>query len=189
MTSTFNLLDCTMPARILRRFVLTCGLLVVATSTGCSIFTTRQRESTSSLDLTSLKAAGYSFDNEGAVVQAIPESQAIDNMPTVVLDVRNGKQHLERIPMSPDKPLFVEDVVKDAKLVERIGKLKLSVVRQTTPSSPPVRMDVDFDSRGKSVMQEQNYALQPNDRVIVIKDDRTWIDRALANLSLRKRID
>ncbi len=143
------------------------------------------RESTSSLDLKSLQNAGYSVDENGALL-AVPHTTSSSGLPTVVLDIRNGDQYMERIPLSPEKPMFVSDVVKDAKLVERIGKIKVSVIRETTPTSPPVRMDVDFDSKGKEVMQEQNYALQPNDRIIVRKDDRTWLDNAMDSLPLRR---
>ena len=161
------------------------GSLATAANTGCNVLNFQPRESTSSLDLKSLQNAGYAVDESGALLAA-PHASSSSGLPTVVLDIRNGEQHMERIPLSPDKPMFVSDVIKDAKLVERIGKIKVSVVRETTPSTPPVRMDVDFDSKGKEVMQEQNYALQPNDRVIVRKNDRTWFDDAMESLPLRR---
>ncbi len=42
------------------------------------------------------------------------------------LEVHDGKKHIERIPLTPEKPTFIDDIVKDAQLVERIGKIDVS---------------------------------------------------------------
>ncbi len=160
------------------RVCLICSSLLAASS-GCQMFNFETRKSTSSLDLKSMENAGYSLDENGVMLPAPPGKSAA-GLPIVVLEVRDGEKHEEKIPITPEKPLFIEDVIQDAKLVDRLGKIKVSIIRATTPTSPPVRMDVDFDSKGKNVMQEQNYALQPNDRIVVRKDDRTWIDSMLA---------
>jgi hypothetical protein len=159
-----------------------CLGLGVLFASGCTTFNLTPRKSTDTLDIASLERAGYPTDENGAILPV----QIKDGATGVILEVHNGETHHEMIPMRPDKPLFVEDVVKDAKLVERIGKIKVSIIRSTTPNAPPVRMDVGFDSKGKNVMQEQNYALQPNDRIIIRKNDRSWIDQALESVTAHR---
>ncbi len=74
-----------------------------------------------------------------------------------------ARSTLERIPLTPEKPTFIDDIVKDAQLVERIGKIDVSIMRPTGPNLPPCRMDVDFDAKGKHVMVDQNYSLRAGD--------------------------
>ncbi len=162
------------------------SVVLMVGATGCGSLTGHYRTANDSLDTRQLEAAGYSFDESGAQLpgKVAPSSSGL---PTVVLDIRNGDRHMERIPISPDKPLFIQDVVKDAKLTNRLGKIRVSIMRATTPNKPPVRMDVDFDSSGQNVMQEQNYALQPNDQIIVSKDDTTWLENMIGNASKNRK--
>ena len=143
---------------------------------GCTSLNQNYRNANASLDTTRMEAQGYNFDETGAQLP-IESKTSSNGSPTVVLDVRNGKKHMERIPLSPEKPLFVADLIKDANLAKRLGKIDVTVIRETTPMAPPVRMDVGFDSSGRNVMQEQNYALQPNDRVIVRKDTSSFLSQ------------
>lgn len=172
--------ECFLRDHLLRCLALAMAVLFVS---GCSAFNFTPRKSTDALDLASLQRAGYQLDENGAIRTPHIKDGAVG----VILEVHNdGEPHHEMIPMRPDKPLFVEDVVKDAKLVDRIGKIKVSIMRTTTPNMPPVRMDVGFDSKGKHVMQEQNYALQPNDRIVVRKNDKSWFSEAVESVSTRR---
>lgn len=150
------------------------GLLL---HSGCSsMFGDRSREPVDGLDTKAMRAAGYSFDERGAQ-RTLPAS---DGKPAVILEVRNGKRHMERIPLSADKPTFVQDLVDDAKLVDRLGKIQVTILRPTGTSSPPIRMVSDFDAETKRIVVGQNYAVQPNDQIVVNKDNRSWLD----NLSI-----
>jgi hypothetical protein len=91
--------------------------------------------------------------------------------PCVILEVRDGKRHMEKIPLRPGEPMFVGDMVADAQLYKRLGKIKLTIIRPTSPNTPPVRLDVDFDSTGQKVMEGQNYSLRPGDHVLVSRDE------------------
>ncbi len=144
------------------------------TMTGCSsmFFGDRKREPVDGLDTRAMRAAGYSFDERGAQ-QVMPSG---DGKPAVVLEVRNGKRHLERIPLPAEKATLVQDIVDDAKLVERLGKIQVTILRPTGTSSPPIRMVCDFDSETKRIVVGQNYAVQPNDQIVISKDTSSWLD-------------
>jgi hypothetical protein len=153
-----------------RHYVAFGALLLLA---GCSsMFGDRGREPVDGIDTKALREAGYHFDERGAQ-RALPPS---DGKPSVVLEVRNGKRHLERIPLPPDKPTFIQDIVDDAKLVDKIGRIQVTILRPTGANNPPIRMDADFDTETKRLVIGQNYAVQPNDTVIVSKDTRSWLD-------------
>ncbi len=154
---------------------------LLTASTGCSaLFGQREKGPMGNIDMKSLQAAGF---NPGAAPVPVEPSQ--DGRPTVVLEVRDGKKHLERIPLSPDKPTYIGDIVRDAKLTDRLGRINLSIMRPSGTSAPPVRMQVDFDTRGKNVMEEQNYSLRPGDHIVVAPDDTTALDRLMANFTNR----
>jgi hypothetical protein len=154
------------------------GMLALLCS-GCSTFALKNRGPLDNLDLDSMKAAGYPVGPEGA---QIPIPTGTD-VPSVVLEVNKGKKHLERIPLPADKPMFVADLVRDAKLTDKLGRIQLVVLRPTGPNMPPVRMDVDFDTKGKNVMEGQNYSLRDGDTIIVRPDTTTAMDRFIKSIN------
>ncbi|MDZ4849153.1 MAG: hypothetical protein SGI77_07645 [Pirellulaceae bacterium] len=149
------------------------GIMVIG---GCSsMFGDRSKES-GGLDTRAMRAAGYSFDERGA--QRVMEAgESKDGRPAVILEVRDKKRHLERIPLSPDKPTFVQDLIDDAKLIDRIGRIQVVILRPTGSANPPIRMNADFDPETKRIVTGQNYAIQPNDQIIVSRDTRNWLEK------------
>jgi hypothetical protein len=135
------------------------------------------------IDTKAMRAAGYNFDDMGAQKPLPTDAEK----PSVVLEVRDGKRHLERIPMTPDKPLFIQDVIQDAKLEERLGQIKVAVLRPIGDSAPPIRMEVDMERSGKGVVKWQNYALQPGDQIVVSKDNTTWMDGVISSVIPSRR--
>lgn len=141
--------------------------------TGCSsLLGDRSKEPGSGLDTRAMRTAGYSFDERGAQ-RVLPTG---DGKPAVILEVRDNKRHFERIPLPAEKPTFVQDIIDDAKLTDRLGKIQVTILRPNGASSPPIRMDADFDPATKRIVAGQNYAIQPNDQILVSKDSRSWLD-------------
>lgn len=158
-------------------FLIAC--VAITLNSGCSaMMGERNKGPLSNIDMNSLKAAGYAA---GSTPAAVEPSQ--DGRPTVILEVRDGKKHMERIPLPPDKPTYISDIVKDAKLVEKLGRIDLAIMRPSGTSAPPVRMQIDFDTRGKNVMEDQNYSLRSGDHIIVAPDDTTAIDRLVESVA------
>jgi hypothetical protein len=134
------------------------------------------REPIKGLDTRLMRAEGYSFDEKGAQ-RVIP---AGDGRPSIVMEIRHGKRQFERVPLAAEKPTYIQDIVDDAKLVDKLGNIQVTILRPTGPTSPPIRMPADFDADTKRIVVGQNYALQANDQLIVTKDTRSWLD----NLSI-----
>ncbi len=156
---------------------LSVGLL---TQTGCLTTFLGQKRSPK-LDTTYLEAAGYSIPPGGmpsAVGQMSGDGQSI------VLEVRQDgeKPHMERIPLPKDRPMFVETLVQEAKIHERLGGVNVSIMRPTGPATPPVRMDVRVKDTGKVKEMEENYALIPGDHLIVTYDQRTTLEMFMDNV-------
>ncbi len=165
-----------------RTLALACCALLVS-QTGClTLGTLMGRSRSPKLDTSYLEAAGYSIPPGG---MPSPVGQLANDGRSIVMEVRSSdgsKPHIERIRLSPDRPMFVETLVQEAKIHERVGGVKISIMRPTAPGSPPVRMDVRVKDDGKVKEMEENYALMPGDHVIVNYDQRTSLEVFVDNL-------
>lgn len=147
-------------------------MLLLFTSSGCAALIGKRYSESDKIDLTPVKKEGYTVGPYG-VMQPLP---TVDESPSVVLEVNHGKRSFERIPLVPNQPMFIADLVRDAEFHRKIGKVRVTILRPNG-TNPPVRMDVDFDPSGKRVEEGMNYSLRPGDHVVVIADDRSFLNR------------
>ena len=164
-----------MQAVIRFRYLILLGLL--CTQPGCLLLNTfLPRKDRSTLDTSLLKAQGYSIPPGG-----MPAAVALDpnDGPRVVLEIRSDERHLETIPL-PEKGMFIEDLVQQAKLHENFGSLNISIMRPNGEGAAPVRLDMTTNDNGKATNVGQNYALRPGDHIIVLNDERTYFERFVA---------
>lgn len=151
------------------RFAWLAILLCLSLSSGCTALLGKTKGPLDNLDTAGLKQAGYTFGEYGANKPLTTE----DGKPAIVLEVNNGKRHFEKIPLVPGQSMFIADLIRDAKLDKKIGRLQATVLRPNGANKPPIRMDVDFDDTGKRVMEGQNYSLRPGDHIVISHDNRT----------------
>lgn len=149
--------------------------LCLATQSGClSLGELMNQQKDSALDTTFLESQGYSIPSGGMPSPVAPDPSGA---PRVILEVRDGKKHLESIPLPMDRAVFIEDIVQEARLHDRFGKLVISIMRPTELGGPPVRLDVQIGSSGKAANAGQNYALMPGDHIVVNSDNRSGFER------------
>lgn len=129
-----------------------------------------------------LETQGYSIPPGG---MPSPVKSDPHGAPRVILEVRDGERHLESIPLSAERAMFIEDVVQQAQLHDRFGQLMISIMRPDGHGGPPVRLELQTDNDGKAVKVGHNYALMPGDHIVVNPDNRSSIEKMLD--SLRKR--
>lgn len=160
-------------------------LLICSTlfSTGCAALLGKTKGPMDNLDMKGLKQAGYTFNEYGAQKPITTE----DGSPAIVLEVNNGKRHFEKIPLVPGQSLFIADLIRDAKLQKKIGRIKATILRPNGKNLPPIRLDVDFDDSGKSVMEGQNYSLRAGDHVVVRHDDVSMLAGMVPDMPFMKR--
>ena len=149
----------------------------LSTSTGCSTLFGRKGGPGDELDITQLKRDGYMVGPNGVLQGGMVDDSS------VLLEVNDGKKHLEKIPMTEGQPMFIADVIRDAQLHKKIGRIQVRVMRPNG-SSAPVRMDIDFDDTGRRVREGTNYSLRAGDRIVVTKDDSNMVSRMLGKSSL-----
>jgi len=160
--------------------ILALGLGFVSLS-GCSLLVGKQKTPLDNLDTRSMRAAGYSFNEYGAQRPLTENGE-----PCVVLEIIDGKRNFERLPLQPGQSLFIADIIRDADLYKRIGKMKVSILRPNGTGRPPVRMDVDFDSKGRNVMEGMNYSLRSGDHVVIRRDDTSAVGEIFKSMALSR---
>ena len=153
------------------------AFLVMLCSPGCGVLFGTRGGPGENLDLTQLKREGYSVGPRG-IMQPLQADEA-----SVVLEVNDGKRHFEKIPMRDGKPMFIADVIRDAQLTKKVGRIRVSVLRPNAGNAP-VRMDIDFDDSGKRVREETNYSLRPGDHIVVSRDDTSSLSRMMSKGTL-----
>ncbi len=156
----------------------------ILSQSGCLTLSMLMGKSKSStLDTSYLEAQGYSIPTGG-----MPSPVAADpnGAPRVILEVRDGERHLEAIPLPMDQPLFIEDLVQQARLHDRFGQLVISIMRPNGDGGPPVRLETRTDDSGKASSVGQNYALMPGDHIVVNSDNRSALERMI-DTQFRKR--
>jgi len=158
-------------------------LTILILSNGCSTLMGKNKGPLDNLDTKGLQKVGYTFGEYGANKPILTE----DGKPAIVLEVNNGKRHFEKIPLVPGQSLFIADLIRDAKLQKRIGRIRTTVLRPNGTNLPPIRLDVDFDDSGKHVMEGQNYSLRAGDHVVVSPDDRNALTSMFTEIPFMKR--
>jgi hypothetical protein len=113
-------------------------LLALVSSTGCNLLFGRRGGPGGDLDLTQLQREGYSLGTNGVMLGGTVDDTS------VLLEVNDGKKHLEKIPMTEGQPMFVADLIRDAKEAGwRIYKSK-GEWRHEHPDALSVESDFDF---------------------------------------------
>lgn len=146
--------------------VLGVGLCLVISLTGCQSLLKgdRSRTVSGSLDQESLRLAGGA---EVASAAAGFTGTLADGTPAIIMEIRAGKSHLEKIPLPAERPFFVEDLVREAKLVDRLGRIDVTISRPVAGQVRPLRMTAKLDAAGKQILPGQNYALHAGDHILI----------------------
>jgi hypothetical protein len=129
------------------------------------------------LDIRQLQREGYTLGANGVLQGGMLDESS------VLLEVNDGKKHLEKIPITEGQPMFIADVIRDAQLHKKVGRIHVRVVRPNG-NAAPVRMDIDFDETGRRVREGTNYSLRAGDRIVVTKDDSNFVSRMISGTSL-----
>ena len=61
--------------------------------------------------------------------------------------------------------------------MRNLGNFRFRSCAPNGEGAPPVRMDLTITDEGKATNLGQNYALRPGDHIIVIQDERSYLER------------
>jgi hypothetical protein len=76
-----------------------------------------------------------------------------------------------------DRAVFVEEIVQQAQLHDKLGRLSISIMRPSGDGGPPIRLETRTNTEGKAEDIGKNYALLPGDHLVVVHDSRTALEK------------
>lgn len=78
--------------------------------------------------------------------------------------------------------LTVQSALKAAG-VRRIGRgMKIEVYRRVADTGRVIKLPVEYDARKKAVKMEQDYAIHPNDRIVIRQNSNSGLDKAVSKI-------
>ena len=82
-----------------------------------------------------------------------------------------------------DGPLFVQDALERSGATERYRSMDILIYRIVKDSGKGLKLPVEYESSGKSVTHNQNYALHPDDRIVVTQRSQNLIDKFIDSVN------
>lgn len=137
---------------------LSCGLLMLLMSTGCSTLN--------------------NFSNAPVPTQPNTPSNGVYQV-----EMTGGFGKTTKFQGQLTGPVTVQEALEAAGAVEKYRSMEIAVFRVIRESGQGLRMPVDYNSRSKSVSQEQNYALHPNDRIVVTSRSNNPLDKFVDSIA------
>ena len=83
-----------------------------------------------------------------------------------------------QVPIQPG--MRISHAIKSTGVADEFNRMDITLVRIPPGSQMPHRMDVKFDTAKRSVEPVLDYALQPNDRLVIEQDTSTILDDLLS---------
>jgi hypothetical protein len=80
-------------------------------------------------------------------------------------------------------PLFVQDALERSGATKRYRSMDILIYRIVEETGRGLKLPVEYNSGKKSVMQNQNYALHPNDRIVVTNRSHNAIDKIIDSIN------
>lgn len=98
----------------------------------------------------------------------------------VVIDSQWGDPQRLEIPIT--ERMTVQDVLAEADAIRRFGKIEVEVHRVSRQSRRMMKLPVNYETRERRVSYEQNYAILPNDRIVVRHAESSPLDSILGGM-------
>ncbi|MCA9176275.1 MAG: hypothetical protein KDB14_17430 [Planctomycetales bacterium] len=100
--------------------------------------------------------------------------------PTCTLVYRDKKEEVKAVKVPLDGAVTVGRLLEESNVLAQRRRNKVIIYRKTDHPDP-LRLEIELESR-KKVKEEFNYALQPDDQIIVAPDTTSPIDHLVKGL-------
>jgi len=80
------------------------------------------------------------------------------------------------------KPTTVQMALEESGAIQKLRNLDVWILRVVAESGQPLKMDVRFDPAKKVIAPEQDYAILPNDRIVVKPKSDNMLDKMLESV-------
>lgn len=105
-------------------------------------------------------------------------------VPTFVVELKPDGKPAERykLPLSEDGT-YVAQVLKKSRAVRRFGRVNIELWRPLPNGAGHHKLDVQFNRKQREIPPRFDYAIHPDDRLLIIEDTSTILDDVLESVT------
>ncbi len=104
------------------------------------------------------------------------------NAPKFHLEIRESGKQPQLVQLPLPEVLYVQQALEQSGAIRRFRRMKIEIYRQL-PEGGGHRLDVAFDRVTRRVPPGADYAIHPNDRIVVTEDSSTVVDDMLETIT------
>ena len=82
-----------------------------------------------------------------------------------------------------DGPITVQTVLERSGAIEKFRNMDITIMRVVKESGQGLKLPVDFQGGKDAVKPEQDYAIHPNDRIVIVSKSNSAIDKIVDSLA------
>ncbi len=97
----------------------------------------------------------------------------------VIKPTDEAEREFLKAPVQPN--MLIEDALKGSGATRRFRRMDVTLVRRT-PGGQLLRLPIKFDIQSRRVASSTNYAVHPGDRLEVVEDTSSIVDRMLESV-------
>jgi len=168
---------CLPTSRLLRRAAWLLAVLVgAAAHAGCTTLSANL----SDLGLGPRPSQAGSTPFDPSMVSPPP----VTDQPTIVMEVIPAGGSPKRAQLPLEGPLTIQEALMKAGVTREFRRMNIVLYRML-PDGTNHKLDIEFDRRSRRVADAYDYALRPQDRLVVTQDTSTTFDDMLDSVTDR----
>jgi hypothetical protein len=130
-----------------------------------------------------IAASGCSTLHLGADKAAVAPVVSPDSRGAFLVEMSGGFSKASMYKGDLDGPITVQTALERSGAIEKFRSMEVSLFRVVEETGHPLRLSVPYSPRKKSVLPEHDYALHPNDRIIVASKTNNALDKLVDSLN------
>jgi len=82
-----------------------------------------------------------------------------------------------------DGPITVQTVLEEFGVIKKFKNMEITILRVVEETGHPLKLTADYKPRKKAVSPEQNYAILPNDRIVIEPSSSSTLAKMVNSLN------
>ena len=82
-----------------------------------------------------------------------------------------------------DQPTTIQQVLEETGALAKFRSMNIIILRRVKETGRPLRLVVDFETSKRHVKPEQNYAIHPDDQILVESTNSSPLDALMSRIS------
>ena len=111
------------------------------------------------------------------------ESQTAEPAGTFIVEMRGFVHKPKVYEAMLDGPVTVQAVLEEFKVTEKYKNMEITVLRVVEETGRGLKLPVKYHPRKKSVSPEQDYAILPNDRIVIEPSSNSTLAKMVNSMS------